>query len=242
MEKMLKYKKLWITLLICMILLLVCVGVIQMCTITNVKVTGNEHYTKKEIKELVMSSRLDYNSIYLYWRIQRQGVKDIPFIDNVEVSILDRHTVEIKVYEKDMIGYVKHLGYHLYFDKDGVVVEATTKKLNNIPQIKGISFDSVSLYEKLPVEKEEVFNKILNLTKLLDKYEIHPDGIYFTRALEVTLNFDQANVMLGKDVEDDEKFVELKQLLPDLEGMKGTLHMENYDEDMKNITFKKSES
>ena len=48
--------------------------------------------------------------------------------------------------------------------------------------------------------------------------------------------------MLGKDVEDDEKFVELKQLLPDLEGMKGTLHMENYDEDMKNITFKKSES
>lgn len=241
MEKLRKYKKLWIALIICVVLLLLGVVFIQMCTITKVKVTGNKHYTKKEIKELVMSSRMDYNSVYFYWRVQRKGITDIPFIDNVEVSILDRHTVKIKVYEKDIIGYVKHLGYHLYFDKDGVVVEATSKKLDNIPQVKGIHFDSVKLYEKLPVEKEDVFKKILNLTKLLDKYEIEPDGIYFAKDLSVTLNFDQANVMLGKDVEDDEKFVELKQLLPDLEGMKGTLHMENYDEDMKNITFKKSE-
>ena len=48
-------------------------------------------------------------------------------------------------------------------------------------------------------------------------------------------------MLLGKDIENDEKIVKLKQLLPDLQGMKGTLHLENYDEDMKNITFKKEE-
>ena len=86
-----------------------------------------------------------------------------------------------------------------------------------------------------------MFKKILSLTKLLAKYEIAPDSINFSKNLSVTLSFEDANVLLGKDIEDDEKIVKLKQLLPDLEGMKGTLHLENYNEDMKNITFKKDQ-
>ena len=86
-----------------------------------------------------------------------------------------------------------------------------------------------------------MFKKILNLTKLLDKYEIAPDSINFSQSLSVTLSFQDANVLLGKEIENDEKIVKLKQLLPDLKGMKGTLHLENYDEEMKNITFKKEE-
>ena len=108
-----------------------------------------------------------------------------------------------------------------------------------MPGIKGIAFDNVELYKKLPVEKEEVFKKILNLTKLLAKYEIAPDSINFSKDLSVTLCFEDAKVSIGKEVENDDKIMKLKQLLPDLEKMEGTLHLENYDEDMKNITFKK---
>ena len=131
--------------------------------------------------------------------------------------------------------------YNLYFDKEGIVVESSSEEIEGIPRIKGIAFDNVELYKKLPVEEEDVFKKILNLTKLLDKYEIAPDSINFSQNLSVTLSFKDANVLLGKDIENDEKIVKLKQLLPDLQGMKGTLHLENYDEDMKNITFKKEE-
>ena len=121
------------------------------------------------------------------------------------------------------------------------MVESSSEEIEGIPRIKGIAFDNVELYKKLPVEEEDVFKKILNLTKLLDKYEIAPDSINFSQNLSVTLSFKDANVLLGKDIENDEKIVKLKQLLPDLQGMKGTLHLENYDEDMKNITFKKEE-
>ena len=159
----------------------------------------------------------------------------------MEVSILNRTKVKIKVYEKDIIGYIRHLGYNLYFDKEGIVVESSKEQLEGIPRIKGIAFDKVELYKKLPVEKEDVFKKILSLTKLLAKYEIAPDSINFSKDLSVTLSFEDANVLLGKDIENDEKIVKLKQLLPDLKGMKGTLHLENYNEDTKNITFKKEQ-
>lgn len=241
MEEKRKSKKLLIGAVILAVLLSGTAMVLSLCTITEISVEGNVHYTEDEIKELVMNHRYDYNSLYFYWRVHNQKIKDIPFIDDVEVSILSRNKVKIKVYEKDIIGYVRHLGYNLYFDKEGIVVESSKEEIEGVPRIKGITFDNVKLYEPLPVEKEDVFKKILSLTKLLEKYDMKPDSINFSKELSVTLSFEDANVLLGKNIEDDEKIVKLKQLLPDLEGMKGTLHLENYDEDMKNITFKKED-
>lgn len=236
-----KKKKLIIILSIAGIFLLCVLALYHFFTITEVKVEGNERYSEKEIKELVMNHRYDYNTLYFWWRVKNQKIENIPFIDTVEVSILSRNKVKIKVYEKDVVGYVRHLGYNLYFDKEGIVVESSSEQIEGVPRIKGINFDNVELYKRLPVEEEDVFKKILSLTKLLAKYEITPDSINFSKSLSVTLSFQDAKVLLGTDIENDEKIVKLKQLLPDLEGMKGTLHLENYDEDMKNITFKKEE-
>ncbi len=236
-----KRKKLIIVLIIAGIFLL---GVLALChffTITEVEVEGNDRYSEEEIKEMVMNHKYDYNTLYFWWRMKKEEIKDIPFIDTVEVSILSRNKVKIKVYEKDIVGYVRHLGYNLYFDKEGIVVESSSEQIEGIPRIKGIAFDNVELYKKLPVEEDDVFKKILSLTKILAKYEITPDSINFSKNLSVTLSFEDANVLLGKDIENDEKIVKLKQLLPDLQGMKGTLHLENYDEDTKNITFKKEQ-
>lgn len=234
-------KKLIIVLMIAVILLLGLLALYRFFTITEVKVEGNDRYSEEEIKEMVMNHKYDYNTLYFWWRIRNKEIEEIPFVDTVEVDILSRNKVKIKVYEKDIVGYVSHLGYNLYFDKEGIVVESSSEEMEGVPKIKGIAFDNVELYKKLPVAEENVFKKILNLTKLLDKYEIVPDSINFSQNLSVTLSFKDANVLLGKDIENDEKIVKLKQLLPDLQGMKGTLHLENYDEDMKNITFKKEE-
>ena len=239
MEQQEKNKKL-IRLFACMIFVFIVLFVVfEFFRITQVEVEGNEHYTEQEIKELVMTKRYDFNTLYFYWRIRNDKVEDIPFIDTIEVSMVSRNKVKIKIYEKDIIGYIKHLGYCLYFDKEGIVVESSKELMEGVPRIKGIAFDNVELYKKLPVEKEEVFKKILNLTKLLAKYEIKPDSINFTKDLSVTLCFAEAKVSMGKEVENDDKIMKLKQILPDLKDMKGTLHLENYDEDMKNITFKK---
>lgn len=239
MEQQEKNRKIIWLLAIVIFLLIVLFMVFQFFRITEVEVQGNEHYTEQEMKELIMTERYDFNTLYFYWRVKNNKIEEIPFIDTIEVNVISRNKVSIKVYEKDIIGYIKHLGYYLYFDKEGIVVESSKEKMEGVPGIKGIAFDNVELYKKLPVEKEEVFKKILNLTKLLAKYEIVPDSINFSKDLSVTLCFEDAKVSIGKEVENDDKIMKLKQLLPDLEKMEGTLHLENYDEDMKNITFKK---
>lgn len=207
--------------------------------ISEIVIEGNEHYSDKEIEERIFGNNIDYNTFYLYWKYHYTETEDIPFIHTVEISILSPSKVKIVVYEKSIVGYVEHLGHNLYFDKDGTVVESSTDIIEGVPCIKGLDFKYIVLYEKLPVENEAVFKTILNLTQLLKKYEVYPDRIYFSQNLEVTLHFGEAKVQLGADTGYDEKVVKLKYLIEDLSGLSGTLHLENYDDDTKIITFQK---
>lgn len=207
--------------------------------ISELVIEGNEHYTDDEIEAMIFGNNIDYNTFYLYWKYHYTETEEIPFIDTVEVSILSPRKVKIVVYEKGIVGYVEHLGHYLYFDKDGTVVESSTEVIDGIPCISGLNFKYIVLYEKLPVENEAVFKTILNLTQLLKKYEVYPDRIYFSQSLEVTLHFKEARVQLGADTGYDEKIVKLKYLIDDLAGLSGVLHLENYDDDTKIITFQK---
>ena len=55
----------------------------------------------------------------------------------------------------------------MYFDKDGIVVETSEQRTPGIPQVAGLQFGYVVMNEKLPVENEEVFEDILDITQLL---------------------------------------------------------------------------
>ena len=101
----------------------------------------------------------------------------------------------------------------------------------------GLSFDHVVLYEKLPVENEEVFTRILNVTQLLKKYELSADRIYFDSSENMTLYFGNVRAALGNDDNTDEKISNLKQILPSLEGKNGILDLVNYTRDSNHITF-----
>ena len=42
----------------------------------------------------------------------------------------------------------------VYFDKDGIVLAQTTEWWDDVPCIEGLAVDKVTLYEELPVSKE----------------------------------------------------------------------------------------
>ena len=125
----------------------------------------------------------------------------------------------------------------MYFDKDGIVVETSDEKTIGIPQVTGLKYGYVVLYQKLPVENDTVFRLVLNVTQALNKYEIATDRIYFDSDYQITLYFDEAKAKIGSEDYLDEKVMKLKTILPELEGKKGTLQMENYTEEVQNITF-----
>ena len=143
------------------------------------------------------------------------------------------------LYEKALAGYVKYLDTYMYFDKDGYVVESSGIRTQGVPQITGLAFNHIVLGEQLPVENPEVFAGIMDMTKLLNKYQLTADKIYFHSSGEITIYFGQIKVAMGSDNSHlEDKLQLLPGFLEQLEGKSGTLQMENYEEGKGKFTFK----
>ena len=200
-------------------------------------VTGNAYYTKEEVVDLLLDEGSLQNTLLVYLRYKYQEHPEIPFIDDFEVTMDSWQSLKIRVYEKNMVGYVRYLGQDVYFDKDGIVVESSTQELEGIPQISGVTFDSLAIHQPLSVEDPTIFDTILSITKLLTKYDLDPDEIRFGAGGELFLQLGDVKVALGTGENLDEKISRLKQLEGDLKDKSGTLHMENYTDETTHISL-----
>lgn len=226
--------------LVAMVMLLITGGVIWFMNafrITSVMVEGNIHYSTDQITEMVMNSDFSNNSVFLSMQYHNKSITDVPFVERIDVSVVDRQTVKITVYEKALAGYVQYLGSYMYFDKDGIVVESSNIITPGIPEVSGLKFNHVVLHEALPVENEEIFQEILNITNLLNKHGLSATKIQFDSLYDVSLHFGKVRVIMGEDADMDQIIMHLTGILPHLEGKSGVLHMENFSESNKDITF-----
>ncbi|MCM1104249.1 MAG: cell division protein FtsQ/DivIB [Clostridium sp.] len=207
--------------------------------ITMIYVEGNTHYTDEEITDYVMGGRFAHNSIVLSLMYKNKEITGIPFVQAMDIKILSRNTVKIMVYEKSLAGYVSYLGRYFYFDKDGIVVESAAQRTEGIPQVSGLHFESVTLYEPLPIGDDSVFGSILSITQLLSKYKLAADKISFSEDYEMTLYFGDVRVILGTSAYIDEKVTRLQHILPNLSGQSGVLDMRDYQDTSDTVTFMK---
>ena len=206
-------------------------------TVTTVYVDGNIHYTEEEIKDMVMTGRFGHNSFFLERRYKNKPIDNIPFVETMDVTVLEPDTIKISVYEKALAGYIEYLGKYVYFDKDGIVNEVSNVKTQGLPEVIGIDFDYVILYEELPTEDKNLFKSVLNMTQLLTKYGVEAQKMYFKDNGEIVIYHDDVVINLGTDKDIDIKIMNLPALLDNLVGMKGTLRMENYNENTKKVSF-----
>ncbi|MBR4831817.1 MAG: cell division protein FtsQ [Butyrivibrio sp.] len=235
------YRSLYIIALIILTFLLIIIGVIKYIadnyTITNVYVQGNKHYTNEEIVDMVITDRLCKNSMFLSIKYRNKSIRDVPFIEKMDVDILSKDTVRINVYEKAIAGYITYLGRYMYFDREGIVVESSFEPTNEVPLVLGLSFDHVIMHEKLPIENEEIFAEILDITQLLSKYKLGADKIFFDSEYNVYLYFGGIEVNVGTKDYIDEKIIKLKTFIPLLEGKTGILELNEYKGGTEDITF-----
>lgn len=200
----------------------------QLSRIQDIKIIGCERYSEEEIKDILMSDTHYENSILLYLKYKYGKPKEVPFIEYMDVKLTSINTLTVHVYEKAIFGCIKYLGNYMYFDKDGIVVDSSNDRYEGIPIVTGLAYKKMILTEKLTVEKDELFDVIKDLTRLIHKYEIDIDTIHFQSNNEVILYSEKIKILLGKKDMYDEQIAELKNMLPNIEGKKGTLHMENF--------------
>ncbi|MCI8332910.1 MAG: hypothetical protein HFE78_08825 [Clostridiales bacterium] len=122
---------------------------------------------------------------------------------------------------------------------DGNMTDSTTFRpaLTNVSLITGLKYESVAVGQRLTVETPAVFNTILALTRMIDKYEIQPDQVEFSDDQSMILHYGSVKILLGTDSNLEEKMTRVAAILPKLSGMSGVLHLEDFTDDTQNIIF-----
>ena len=240
-----KRRKIGLYILLILILLIAAgvFTVMNVFTVENVVVEGNELYSSTQIENMVLNDEYSWNSLYVDLKYRFVDIGEVPFVDTMEVSLDNPHTIHIKVYEKGMLGYlyINSIGQNAYFDKDGFVVETSTEVIDGVPKITGISCEEVVLYEKLQLENSDILRDLLNLTQTLKKYNLLPDEIQYDSNMEPVLYYGTIQVKIGSEDNLSQKVVRLSIILPQLDGLSGTLHLETWTPETTDIIWDRAE-
>ena len=229
-----------IALSVILILVLVAINAFR---VKKVVVEGNELYDQSVIEQAVFNDQYSWNSLYVTLKYRFVDMGEVPFVDEMELSLDNPHTLHIKVYEKGILGYIyiPILGQNAYFDKDGFVVETSSEMIKNVPKVTGVRCDEVTLYEQLPLEDDSILRQLLNLTQTLKKYNLMPNEIAFDSAKNAEIYYGDIRIIVGNEENLSQKIIRLSSILPQLAGLKGTLHLENWTEETVDIVFDKEE-
>ncbi len=237
-----RMKKLLIALLVFLLLAVIAAFiVVKVFVVKSIKVEGNKLYNEQLIKETVLNDEYSWNSLYVLLKYTFIDTEEIPFIDTMEITLNSPTKLTIKVYEKGMIGYIHipTIDQMAYFDKDGFVVETSTRMIENVPKIEGISCEEVVLFEKLPIGEQEL-RDMLTLTHALKREGLEPDSIHFGLEESPVLYYDNTSIWLGSMELLTQKIERLHEIFPNITGIEGILHMENWSEETANIIFEKA--
>ena len=209
-------------------------------TIKQVQVEGNKFYEDEVISEMVLSDAHSWNALYVLFADKFLPKEKMPFIDDVEISLTGMHSVKIEVFEKPTIGciYVNGSGQYAYFDKDGMVCELSPDVLKKVPQIYGVSCLDADLYDEIELSDQAVLKTLLLLVVDLDKYGIPSDSITF-QGSHINLQYDHITVNLGTSEYRTEKLMRVTKVMPQLDALAGTLHLDTWTPENTDIVFKK---
>lgn len=208
--------------------------------VKTVEVMGSEHYSEDELKEKILKGPLTSNAVLAPVFYSRNAAENLPYIESFSLKRSGRNKLIISIKEKSVVGCIPYLDSYAYFDKSGYFVEGSKTRDTKVAFFDGIQLQKVVMKEKLPI-KETVLNTAVALSTIFAKNEMVPDHIMFDENYEISLLYDEVTVQLGKDEYLEDKMTRAITILPQLQGQKGILHMENISRNSKTVTFEAEE-
>lgn len=230
--------------LLVILIVLAAVIVFGLFRVQKVVVVGNENFTAKQIQQAVMQDGLCKNSLYLLWKFgdADRAESALPFLSAIEVTLVNPFKVQLRVYEKQEVGYIQTGGKYVYFDKEGLIVESSDTVHEGVPEVTGVSATDAALYDTLELSDETQLASLLTLAGGLAQEQLKPDEIRFSTTNQIILIFGKVKALLGTGENLTEKIAALSSIYPQVEGQEGNLHMQNYSLTAQTVTFRQGES
>ena len=229
-------KKHWIVLFI-LVVILGTLAYLSTWTVDKVQVEGCEIVNTQSVSDAMKEEAPLDNTLLLYIKSKMNKLKDLSFVSKMDLELTDKNTVTVTVYEKSIAGCVLYKGDYVYFDKDGIVLDSSKRRVGSAPLIKGLTFTEWSIGKKLPSDDDKKFQTILTITQLVEKYDLEIDGIKFTAEKEIVLQHGGITIELGEGEYLAVQMMNLGNILKNLEGMSGTLYMKDFDSENATASF-----
>ncbi|MCF0186955.1 MAG: hypothetical protein HUJ98_10765 [Bacteroidaceae bacterium] len=211
------------------------------CGLEEVTVEGTELYSDIEIQSHILDDEYSFNTVYVVAKNLIFPKTDMPFIDHFKVKMTGLNSINIVCVEKPILGYLDNQdGNFVYFNYDGNIVEVNPRFVEGHIRLEGALCEEPEVGALLDIGERKV-GYLVTLIKTVEKYELMPQNITFDENGRMTLVYEDYNIMVGDVDYIEEKMKRAINILPNVEGMKGTLHLENFSPTSTDIVFEKLE-
>lgn len=207
----------------------------------EISVEGLSYYTEEEFLSKISGEAARKNTLLFRVEQLRNKERRVPYIERYDVTVEGNNVIKIRVYEKILVGCVKVMGQYMYFDKDGYVTETAAEQLPGVPLIKGLEFDRIVLHEKLKIQKNELYDVILNITKLVWEYEIPAQSVTINGKGEIELTVGSNSVAMGRRLSYDLPIQKLADILPSVSDRNLYIDLSGYEGGTGDIIAKPKE-
>jgi len=208
----------------------------------TIRVSGIEYSQESDVLNWIHQDRFAINSLYIVLRYGNVQADLPPGVESVQAVLRSPWKVELVVTEKTLYGYVETPNAQLvYFDRHGVVSLISHDHLPDVWFIEGLEVDeaNIRLNEPLPVVDDGIFRRIVEVSDLLELYNLVPDRVATSEG-NINLFFGGVMVQLGNRSFEDR----VAQIPPILERLTaqypqhhGVLHLENFERGAHSIRF-----
>ena len=205
----------------------------------SLQIEGTKMVSDDVIKKEIQYNKSSGNSLILMLLNRKTDVSDNNMIDSIDVQLKNPWTVRVLVKEQQVVCCVATGKSYIYLNSGGNVVSTSSSEDYDLPVVQGLEVNDVMVGMRLDAADESILDDVTAIGEDLQEYEVKADMINVLEDYKYSLLIGNVTVLLGRNIYMEEKISELANLQDQLEGLAGTLHLENYDASKESIIFTK---
>ena len=206
----------------------------------NIVANGAAKYTAAELCDMIGFSEGD-NIIFFSKSKAAQTLEKDPYIADAKLSCRWPDTLVIDVTERKVRGYVPYMGSYLYIDETGRVLDVQDACREAAPVVKGLVFGNFTLGEVIPVENPEALDVVLQISQLMEKYELLDLVVELdiSNMKSICAYVNQVQIILGDLENGDTKIRYMAEIMKTIpEEDRGTLDLSELDKPNGTVVFR----
>jgi len=136
------------------------------------------------------------------------------------------------------IAYIDYLDSFVLVDKDYLVYGSQTEEPTGIPKVAGVDFSKMVVGEKMELLDEGKATYAMDVVDSLRRNSILVDQVFVSNDMTATIFVNNIHILMGKNVDTEEKIHDLRDFFDEVKNLNGTLNMQELSQNNIGYSFK----